>query len=85
MNKREKSIVLTLAGIITLLLVYLIFRFSKSDTALSIVPGWHTTIYPPEIMWTIFIIIILLTSLLVYFIYKGILKSLALLLKRLKL
>ena len=85
MNKREKSILLTLVAIITILLVYLIFRFSTSDTALSIVPSWNTTIYPPEITWTILTILLILSSLLVYFLYKGIIKGLTLLWKKLKL
>ncbi len=62
---------LTLGGLVTTLVVYMTVRLGTGDAAFSIVPGWHTTIYPPEITWTILTIIILVASLLVYFIFKG--------------
>src|SRR6187551_205956 len=76
MRKKDKIILLTLGGLITTLVVYVTVRLVTSDAAFSIVPGWHTTIYPPEITWTILTIIILVTSLLVYLIFRGILKLL---------
>lgn len=85
MNKREKNIVLTLGGLLAILLVYVIIRLSTSDIAFSIIPSWHTTIYSPDFTWTILTILLILSSLLVYFIYKGIIKLLTLLWKRLKL
>jgi hypothetical protein len=70
MSTKEKSILLTLGGLITTLVLYLTVRLGTSDTAFSIIPGWHTTIYPPDITWTILTIIILVTSLLVYLIFR---------------
>ena len=84
MSKREKIILLTLGGLITTLVVYVTVRLGTSDAAFSIVPGWHTTIYPPEITWTILTIVILVTSLLVYLIFRVITKLLTSLWTRLK-
>lgn len=75
-SKKEKIILLTLGGLITTLIVYVTVILGTSDAAFSIVPGWHTTIYPPEITWTILTLVILVTSLLVYLIFRGAIKLL---------
>lgn len=84
MSKREKIILLTLGGIITTLIFYVAVRLWTSDAALSVVPGWHTTIYPPKIMWAILTIIILLTSIVVYLVFRGTIKLLTSLWTRIK-
>ena len=42
-----------------LVLLFLTIPFSF-DFATSVVPGWHTTIYPPYFVWGLVVIIILL-------------------------
>ena len=84
MGRKEKIILLPLSGLITTLVVYVTVRLMTSDAAFSIVPGWHTTIYPPEITWTILTIIILVTSLLVYLIFRAAIKLLTSLWTRMK-
>ena len=84
MTKRERTILLILGGLITTLAVYVTVRLWTSDAAFSIVPGWHTTIFPPEITWTILTIIILLTSVIVYLVFRGTIKLLTVLWTRLK-
>ena len=42
-----------------LILLLLTMPFSF-DFATSVVPGWHTTIFPPYFIWGLFVIIILL-------------------------
>jgi len=76
MGKKEKIILLTLVGLITTLVVYLTVRLGTSDVAFSIVPGWHTTIYPAEILWPILTVIILVPSLLIYLVFRGAIKLL---------
>ena len=84
MNKREKPILLIFGGLITTLVIYVTVRLSISDAAFSIVPGWHTTIYPPEITWIILTIVILVTSIVVYLVFRGTIKLLASLWMRMK-
>ncbi len=74
MSKKEKSILLILGGLITMLIVYVMVRLKTNDAAFSIVPGWHTTIYPPEITWSIFTVIILILFLVGYLILRVIAK-----------
>jgi hypothetical protein len=42
---------------LTLLLLTIPFSF---DFATSVVPGWHTTIYPPYFIWTLALVVVLL-------------------------
>lgn len=42
---------------LALLLLTIPFSF---DFATSVVPGWHTTIYPPYFIWTLILIVVLL-------------------------
>jgi hypothetical protein len=84
MNRKEKIILFTLAGLIATLTVYVTLSLWSADATFSIVPGWHTTIYPPEVTWSILIIIILVTSLLVYLIFRGTTRLLTSLWARLK-
>ena len=84
MSKKEKAILLTLGGVITTLTVFVTLRLWTSDPATSIIPGWHTTVYPSEITWTIVTIAFLLTILLVYLTIKGGIKLLILLWVKLK-
>ncbi|MEJ7643713.1 MAG: hypothetical protein WKF87_03905 [Chryseolinea sp.] len=84
MSRKEKNILLALGGLITTLVVYVTVRLGTNDAAYSIVPGWHTTIYSPEMTWTILTIIILVISLLVYLIFKGTIKLLSSLWTKLK-
>lgn len=59
-------------------------RLATSDAAFSIVPGWHTTIYPRDITITIFTIVFLVTSLLIFLIFRGTIKLLTALWTRLR-
>ena len=84
MNKREKTIQVILGGLITTLVIYVTVRLSSSDAAFSIVPGWHTTIYPLEITRIILTIVILVTSIVVYLVFRGTIKLLTSLWMRMK-
>jgi hypothetical protein len=70
MNKREKRTLLILSGLITTLVVYVTVRLWTSDEAFSVVPGWHTTIYPTGLTLTILTIGILVTSIIVYLVFR---------------
>lgn len=76
MREKEKITLFTLGGLLTTLAVYLTVRLGISNAAFAVVPGWHTTIYPPEITWIILTILILVTSLLVYLIFQLAIKCL---------
>jgi hypothetical protein len=71
MSKKEKTTLLVIVGLIITLILYVTVRLWTSDQAISILPGWHTTIYPPEIYWIFLTIIILLYSLIIYLLFKG--------------
>ena len=46
-----------LIAFLTLLLLTIPFSF---DFATSVVPGWHTSIYPPYYIWTLAMVVVLL-------------------------
>jgi len=71
MSKKEKSTLLVIAGLIITLVLYVTLRLWTSDQGISILPGWHTNIYPHEIYWIFLTILILLYSLIVYLLFKG--------------
>lgn len=50
-----------------LLLLLLSIPFSF-DFATSVVPGWHTTIYPPYLVWTLIVVIALLLAAIGYWV-----------------
>jgi hypothetical protein len=54
----------------TSILIYVLVRFLIGDTMLSIIPGWHTTIYPPEIIAIVITILILLFITLAYLLFS---------------
>lgn len=80
----EKIILLALAGLVTALLVYTTVRLSTADITYSVIPGWHTTMYPPDITWTALTIIILAISLIVCVIFRATLRLFTLLWSRMK-
>ena len=82
MRKAEKIVLSGLTILITTLIVYVMVRVGTSDLAFSIVPGWHTTIYPVEITWAMLTALILITTLLVYIIFRIIFKILKAVTKR---
>jgi len=59
-----------LAMISTSILIYVLVRFLIGDTMLSIIPGWHTTIYPPEIIAIVITLLLLLFSFIIYALFK---------------
>jgi hypothetical protein len=59
-----------IAMISTSLLIYVLVRFFIIDTMLSITPGWHTIIYPPETVAVIITLLFPFFSLLVYALFK---------------
>lgn len=76
MSRKEKSALLVIAGLITTLILYVTIRLWASDQAIPILPGWDTTIYPPEIYWIFLTIIILFYSLIVYLLFRSTIKLL---------
>jgi len=84
MSKTERTTLVTLAGLATTFIVYVSVRVLSSDETFSIIPGWHTTAYPPDISWTLLTAIILVTSLLVYLTFRVTIKILTALWTRLK-
>lgn len=79
MNRRKNTILFAIGALITALVVYVTVRLWASEAVFSVVPGWHTIIYPPEITWAMLTVIILVTSLLVYFVFRGTIKVLTVL------
>lgn len=84
MKKREKTILFTLGGLLVLLVIYVTASLWTSDGVLSIVPGWHTTIYPPEITWSALAAIILAIGITVYLVFRGMIKLLTVLWERMR-
>ena len=52
MQNRFSFVTLILSSLITFAILVFISGFS--DLAFSVIPGWHTVIYPPQIMQIIF-------------------------------
>jgi hypothetical protein len=51
------------------ILIYILVRFLVgNDVILN--PGWHTTIYPPEIIAIVITLLLLLFSLIIYALFK---------------
>ncbi|WP_160143578.1 hypothetical protein [Chryseolinea soli] len=84
MSKGEKIVLLALAGLLTILAGYVAVKLGTSDAAFSILPGWHTTIYPPAVTWAILVIVILVASFVVYLIFRGAVRLLTLLWAKLR-
>lgn len=84
MKKREKAILFTLGGLLVLLVIYVTASLWTSDAVFSIVPGWHTTIYPPEITWSVLAVIILAIGIVVYLVFRGMIKLLTALWARMR-
>lgn len=61
-----------ISALIATLLTYVVIRprFLTIDEIYSVIPGWHTTIFPPAITWTIITFIILIVAILVYSILR---------------
>ena len=73
-----------LATLFTFVIVYFAVQLFTSDLGSSITPGWHTTIYPPEVIHTKLTFTILVLTLIVNLIFKQTRKILNLLLTKLK-
>jgi di/tricarboxylate transporter len=84
MKRTEHMVLLLIAAIVTTLAVYVAVRLTTTDAAFSVVPGWHTTIYPAEITWSILTAFILAAGLIVYVIFKLTLRLLTLIRKKRK-
>lgn len=54
------------------IIIYLLVSGIMGESAEYLSPGWHTTIYPKELMWIIITLFILSVSSLVYLMVKGI-------------
>ena len=64
------------AGALTLLILWGLLTFLSGDFALSVLPGWHTTISSPETSWRLISILLLLLTLFAYGLYRIISKVL---------
>ena len=53
---------MTIALIFTLIILREILRQMSGDYTTSVIPGWHTTVYPTEWILTMVAILILLVS-----------------------
>ncbi|MDB5118844.1 MAG: hypothetical protein JWN56_62 [Sphingobacteriales bacterium] len=84
MKTREKAFTGFLATLLTFVIVYFGVQLFTSDLVLSGTPGWHTTIYPSEIILTRLTFTILVLTLIVYLIYSQTRKILNLLWTRFK-
>lgn len=70
MSKVNRVFLISTSGLLTTLAVYLLIRFVTEDLPLSLVPGWHTTIYPPSVTYVILTALFLVSSLLIYAVFK---------------
>gem|GEM_PF-5844617 len=82
--KRERRVFTVLSAIAIILVVYVTVRLLANDTAFSIVPGWHTVIYPADITWGILTALIIVIGLVAYLIFRGIFVMLTVGWRRLK-
>jgi hypothetical protein len=70
MVKVERTILVILAALATVLFVYATVRVWTIEEAFSPLPGWHTTVYPRDIAWTLLTSITLLGSILIYLAFR---------------
>lgn len=75
MKSKANPYLLTAGSILTILATYLIIRFGINEAAFGVVPGWHTVIYPPNVLWIIMTVMLLVSTLLVHLIFKLVLNS----------
>ena len=68
MQNRFRSLTLILSSLITLAILVFISGFS--DIAFSIIPGWHTVIYPPKMVRIILCFAALGLSLVIYGLFR---------------
>jgi len=69
-----------IGGLLTFLIVREIIRFLSKDFAFSVISGWHTIIYPPDMTINVLTLIALILSFIVVIINsicKKIIKMLA--------
>jgi hypothetical protein len=84
MSSKEKIFLFILGGLLSCLILYLSVWLWISDSTLSIVPGWHTTIYPPEILWTVFTFGILIAAIIVCSLFRATTKLMSLMIGMVK-
>lgn len=74
MNK--KTILNIVSILVFILLLRELLRFFSGDFVSSIIPGWHTTIYPTEWLLTIGAFVVVLFGFVLFGLFKGIRKIL---------
>jgi len=73
MSKMEAKMLGFVGGLILVLVVFVIVRSRAAGAEFSI--GWHTTVYPPEVTWSILALITLALSMLLYLVFRTKTKS----------
>jgi len=68
--KVEKFLVALLGLSILCICIFIIYSLFITDFAFSVIPGWHTVLYPPKVMLAILLLIILVTVFIVYYTIK---------------
>lgn len=65
-----------ISTLLIVILTYVFFRlrFLMADGVYSIIPGWHTTILPPAMTWTLLVTITLIGAILLYVILQYMIK-----------
>ncbi len=67
---KQKIIISIIATILTFIVVRELLRLMIGDFAYSIIPGWHSTILPPQTTLTVLTILLLIMTLVILGLYK---------------
>jgi hypothetical protein len=76
MEKINRTLFFIVGGLLTFLIIYLIVRVLVSDYTQSVIPGWHTTIWTGQEMIIALTVVILINSLITYFVFIAIVRLL---------
>ena len=70
----KKAFIIILALLLTFFLVreLLSYAMMSTDFATSIIPGWHTSIYPNQMMLSIGALLVICAAVIAYGIFRGI-------------
>ena len=70
--RRKRILTIIIGCLLTFLTTRTLIAMLAGDFAYSVIPGWHTVIYPPEMTLTVLTGILLGLTLIVVGIYKAV-------------
>jgi hypothetical protein len=78
----KRFVPVLIASFLTFLITRLALAFLAGDFAYSVIPGWHTIIYPPEMTLTVLTLILLSLTLSIAGLFKLMTKLILIIFKR---